>query len=154
MAKEFLSFSAAHFIAHKGSRELLHGHNYRLAVTLEGTLGPDGYVIDFGLVKRAARRLCAELDSRTLIPSRSDTLSVTEREHAVEITCEDGSRFVLPRTDVLMLPIVHSSVEELSRYLCERLSEELRTCASGEITAVEVSVAEGPGQAASYRVFP
>jgi 6-pyruvoyltetrahydropterin/6-carboxytetrahydropterin synthase len=154
VAKEFLSFSAAHFIAHKDSRELLHGHNYRLAVTVEGTLGPNGYVIDFGLVKQAARRLCNELDSRTLIPTRSDTLSVVERGQAVEITCDDGSHFVLPRTDVVMLPIVHSSVEELSRYLCERLSEELRSCASGDITAVEVSVAEGPGQDASYRLFP
>ena len=152
VAKEFLSFSAAHFIAHRGSRELLHGHNYRLAVTVDGALGPDGYVIDFGLVKRAARRICDELDSRTLIPTRSDTLSIVEREGEIEVTCEDGSRFLLPRKDVVLLPIVHTSVEELSRYLCERLGAELHTCASAELSAIEVSVGEAPGQAASYRL--
>jgi 6-pyruvoyl-tetrahydropterin synthase len=153
VAKESLSFSAAHFIAHQGSRELLHGHNYRLAVTVEGALGRDGYVIDFGLVKRAARRICDELDSRTLIPTCSGTLSVVEREGEVEVTCEDGSRFLLPRMDVVLLPIVHSSVEELSRYLCERLGGELHACASGELRAIEVSVAEAPGQTASYRLL-
>ena len=154
VTKESLSFSAAHFIAHHGSRELLHGHNYQLAITVEGALGRDGYVIDFGLVKRAARRICEELDSRTLIPGRSETLSVVDRGSEVEVTCEDGSRFLLPSSDVVLLPIVHSSVEELSRYVCERLSAELRACASGGVRSVEVSVAEAPGQAASYRLAP
>lgn len=152
VAKESLSFSAAHFIAHQGSRELLHGHNYNVAVTVEGDLGRDGYVIDFGIVKQAARRICEELDSRTLIPTRSDALSVVAGEDEVEVTCEDGARFLLPRTDVVLLPIVHSSVEELSQYVCGRLADELRACASGRIRAVEVSVAEAPGQAASCRV--
>jgi len=153
VAKESLGFSAAHFIAYRSSREALHGHNYGLTVTIEGTLGPNGYVIDFGIVKQAAKRICDELDERTLVPTRSDAVSVVERDGAVELTCEDGAQFVLPRTDVVLVPIVHSSVEELSRYVCERLSRELRACASGALTAVEVSVAEAPGQAASYRVL-
>lgn len=152
VTKEFLSFSAAHFIAYRGSRERLHGHNYTVGVTVEGELGRDGYVIDFGLVKRAAKRICDEFDERMLIPTGSDAISVVELDGAVEITCEDGARFLLPRTDVVLVPIAHSSVEELSRHVCERLAEQLRACASGGLRAVGVSVGEAPGQAASYRL--
>ena len=56
--KDYLKFSAAHFIAYKGFREPLHGHNYQVSVRVEGSLGADGYVLDFGVVKQAAKRIC------------------------------------------------------------------------------------------------
>ena len=118
---------------------------------MEGALGPDGYVIDFGLVKRIARRLCDELDERLLVPLKSNTMDIEERDGAVNLTCEDGTKFSVPRGDVVLLPITHTSAEEISRYLCERISEELRAAAAEVISTVEVSVAEAPGQAASYR---
>ena len=31
-------------------REPLHGHNYQVSVMLSGAVGPDGYVLDFGIV--------------------------------------------------------------------------------------------------------
>ena len=151
VAKEALKFSAAHFIAYRGFREALHGHNYAVTVTVEGALGTDGYVLDFGLVKRVAKRVCEELDERVLVPTQSETLTVVEAGGEVELTCEDGARFVLPSSDVVLMPIAHSSAEELSRYVCERVTKELRSQTSGSLTAVEVAVAEAPGQSASYR---
>jgi 6-pyruvoyltetrahydropterin/6-carboxytetrahydropterin synthase len=151
VAKDFLKFSAAHFMAYKGFREALHGHNYQVAVTVEGDLGSDGYVLDFGLVKRAAKRVCDELDEKMIVPVRSDCLTVVERGDAVELTYEDGARFVFPRADVCLLPIAHSSAEELSRYVLGRLRDELRPHAPRGLTTLEVAVAEAPGQAASYR---
>ena len=56
VTKDYLKFSAAHFIAYPGFRERLHGHNYRVSVALHGRLGPQGYVVDFGVVKKIARR--------------------------------------------------------------------------------------------------
>ncbi len=152
VAKESFKFAAAHFITYRGFREALHGHNYAVGVTVEGGLGSTGYVLDFGLVKQIAKRICEELDERVLIPTRSETLTVTERAGAVELDCEDGSRFVLPRADVVLLPVAHSSAEELARYLCERLTRELGASAAATLTAVEISVAEAPGQAAAYRM--
>jgi 6-pyruvoyltetrahydropterin/6-carboxytetrahydropterin synthase len=152
VAKESFKFAAAHFITYPGFREALHGHNYAVAVTVEGELGATGYVLDFGLVKQIARRLCEELDERVLVPVRSETLRIAERGGTVELDCEDGARFVLPRADVVLLPIAHSSAEELARYLCERLTGELGGSVAATLTAVEVSVAEAPGQAASYRM--
>src|SRR5439155_807712 len=66
VAKDYLKFAAAHFIAYPGFREPLHGHNYQVSVRVEADLGPDGYVLDFGLVKRVAKALCEELDERGL----------------------------------------------------------------------------------------
>jgi hypothetical protein len=51
-----------------------------------------------------------------------------------------------------MLPIVHSSAEELARYIWTELVAGLKARgASGEADVIEISVAEGPGQAAIYR---
>lgn len=59
-----MKFSCAHFIAYKGFRERLHGHNYTMSVCLIGRdkLGSDGYLIDFGDVKKVARALCKSLN--------------------------------------------------------------------------------------------
>jgi len=40
VAKDYLKFSAAHFIAYPGFREPLHGHNYQVSVRVDAELGP------------------------------------------------------------------------------------------------------------------
>ncbi|OEH79836.1 6-pyruvoyl tetrahydrobiopterin synthase [Cyclospora cayetanensis] len=52
------SFCCAHFVAYKGYRERLHGHNYQVSARLLGPLGVDGYVLDFTELKRAVREVC------------------------------------------------------------------------------------------------
>jgi 6-pyruvoyltetrahydropterin/6-carboxytetrahydropterin synthase len=150
VAKENLKFNAAHFIAYPGFRERLHGHNYRVTVRLEGDLGPDGYVIDFGLVKQATKRVCDALDEHTLLPVRSDCLRITEQGESVEVVYEDGSRFVFPRSDVMLLPIVHTSAEELARYVAGQVRAELLAVGARPWRRLEVSVAETSGQSATY----
>ena len=52
IVKEF-EFSAAHYLTkYHGKCEQLHGHNYRLAVTVTGALGQDDLVIDFVELKK------------------------------------------------------------------------------------------------------
>ena len=127
-------------------------HNYQVSVRVEADLGPDGYVLDFGLVKRVAKALCEELDERVLLPERSDCLVLTRTEDAVEVRTEAGHRFLFPAADVRLLPIAHSSAEELAAYLLARLREALRGAAGGRgLAALEVGVAEAPGQAAYCR---
>ena len=152
VAKDYLKFAAAHFIAYRGFREPLHGHNYQVSVKVEADLGPDGYVLDFGLVKRIAKALCEELDERVLLPERSDCLTVARHGDAVEVTTERGDRFRFPAADVRLLPIAHSSAEELAAYLLARLREALAAETGGRgLIGLEVGVAEAPGQAAYCR---
>lgn len=150
VTKDYLKFSAAHFIAYKGFREALHGHNYRVSIAAQGELGPQGYVVDFGVVKRIARRLCEGLDETMLIPERSDCLTVGEEDGVVIVRYEQDE-FRFPRGDVTLLPIVHTSVEELARYLTGELKRELAAEGVTGVTTVEVGVEESFGQAAYYR---
>ena len=149
--KDYLKFSAAHFIAYKGFREPLHGHNYQVSVAISGTVGPDGYVLDFGVVKDVTKEVCAELDERVLVPAASDCLTITRDGQSVVLVYEDGDRFVFPARDVVLLPIVHASAEELAAYVLGRLREGLKAHAVRGLTEIEVGVGEAPGQAAYCR---
>ena len=151
VAKENLKFSAAHFIAYPGFREPLHGHNYQVGIKVEGRLAGTGYVLDFGLIKKLTRQIVERLDEHTIIPSQSDCLEICQQNGQVSVACQ-GDYFVFPAADVALLPIMHSSAEELARFIWTELHRELiRRDALGDLSAMEVSVAEGPGQAAIYR---
>ena len=152
VSKDNFKFNAAHFMAYPGFRERLHGHNYRVAVRLEGELGTDGYVVDFGDIKRATRAICETLNERVIVPLQSDCIEIEREDGQVLMTCEDGSRFSVPEADCVLLPIAHSSAEELSAYICERLVDDLDALRQRSVAAIEVSVAEAPLQEARYRM--
>lgn len=150
VTKDYLKFSAAHFIAYKGFREALHGHNYRLSVEVEGDLGSQGYVLDFGVLKEIARDLCSQLNEKMLVPADSDCLQIEQRDGQCHLRYED-ERFSFPCSDVVLLPIVHTSAEELARYLAGELRRELRRRGVAGVRAIGVGVEETNGQAAFYR---
>jgi 6-pyruvoyl-tetrahydropterin synthase len=150
VTKDYLKFSAGHFIAYPGFRERLHGHNYRVSISVEGPLGAQGYVVDFGIVKRIARRLCGEIDEHVIIPAQSDCLTIREEPPSIIVHYE-GDEFRFPRADVVLLPLVHSSAEELAQYLAGALRAALASEGVTAITAVEVGVEESFGQAAYCR---
>jgi 6-pyruvoyltetrahydropterin/6-carboxytetrahydropterin synthase len=149
--KEYLKFSAAHFICYPGFREALHGHNYQVSVRIEGDLGSDGYVLDFGRVKAVVREICAELDEKVILPSKSECLRVAEKDATVIAVYEDDSTFSFPRADVVLLPIAHSSAEELAHYLLGRVREAMPDLVERGAAMLEVGVAEAPGQVAYCR---
>jgi 6-pyruvoyltetrahydropterin/6-carboxytetrahydropterin synthase len=150
VTKDYLKFSAAHFIAYKGFREALHGHNYRLSVDVEGDLGDQGYVLDFGVVKDIARNLCKGLNEKILIPAQSDCMDIEERDGQCHVRYEDD-RFSFPMKDVVLVPIVHTSAEELARYLVGELRRALQQKGVARLRAIQVGVEETTGQAAFYR---
>jgi 6-pyruvoyl-tetrahydropterin synthase len=151
VAKENLKFSAAHFIAYPGFREPLHGHNYQVGVRVEGRLSPTGYVLDFGLVKRLSKEIVDRLDERTLVPAESDCLQIALLDSGQLRICYGTEEFRLPASDVCLLPIAHSSAEELARFIWNELCDALEAQrVLHDVIALEVSVAEAPGQAAIY----
>lgn len=58
------SFAAGHSLReYKGKCENVHGHNYRIQVTVEGrALNRIGLLVDFVDLKRAVRATCERLD--------------------------------------------------------------------------------------------
>jgi 6-pyruvoyltetrahydropterin/6-carboxytetrahydropterin synthase len=109
-------------------------------------------VLDFGLVKKLALELCEELDERVLVPEHSDCLRLHVTATDVEVVTERAETFRFPAVDVRLLPVRHSSAEEIAAYLLERLRAALAATAPGRgIVALEVGVAEAPGQTAYCR---
>jgi dihydroneopterin triphosphate aldolase (PTPS-III) / 6-pyruvoyltetrahydropterin synthase len=152
VSKESFKFNAAHFIAYPGYRERLHGHNYRVSVRMEGPVGDDGYVVDFGDIKRATREVCASLNERVIVPMRSNVLRIDAAGDEVHMTCEDGTRFSFPIADCVLLDIAHSSAEELAEFLGAKLKAALPILGERGVRVLEVGVAEAPGQEARFRI--
>ena len=97
VGKEDFKFNAAHFVAFEGYRERLHGHNYAVSVRLTGRVCRDGYVVDFGDVKKYTRGICKELNEHFICPTASDVLQITSKDEQVVIECPDGAYFSFPR---------------------------------------------------------
>ena len=145
-----LKFAAAHMATFAGQVEPLHGHNYAVIVECEGPLTDDAWVIDFGVVKRAMRELCDELDHKFLLQQPSPLLAVVEHAEHWELVAEGRRRYVFPRQDVSALPIRNSTAEEIARYLHGRLCAILRERGVTSLELVTVGVEEAPGQAGWY----
>lgn len=100
---------------------------------MKGDLGGDGYVMNFTDLKKTMKQLCTELDHKVIIPILSDVLVIIQGEINIDVSCEDGSKFVyeimkfiifrFPKGDCVCVPIIHSSVEELGKYLTHKLIE-------------------------------
>mmetsp|Transcript_5186 Transcript_5186/g.6688 ORF Transcript_5186/g.6688 Transcript_5186/m.6688 type:complete len:254 (-) Transcript_5186:3-764(-) len=164
VSKDTFKFNAAHFVAYPGFRERLHGHNYRLAVRLLGSrqIGQDGYVIDFGEVKQVTKQICKELNEYFICPMYSPVLKITElqgegeddNQESVKLVCEDGATFLFPKSDCAMLPIAHSTAEELAIYCWGKILIELDATYLSKrgIHTMEVTCAEAVGQEAVFRM--
>lgn len=158
VSKDTFKFNAAHFVAFRGFRERLHGHNYQVGVRLLGkrTLGADGYVIDYGNIKAVCKTVCKKLNEHFLCPTFSDVLNIQEElgnPQNIRIECEDGSVFSFPKQDCAMLPIVHATTEEMAIYLWSEILKGLNSeyLLQRGIHSMEITVAEAPGQQATFR---
>ena len=147
--KDYTGFSAAHFLTFNAAKcARLHGHNYRAAVSIEGTANDDGYVIDFAELKRLVTALCGDLDHRVLLPA-NPLVDIVERNGVTEVAFA-AKHYLFPSDEVLRLPVPNTTAECLARWMAERLAADLTT-GRGRVLAVEVEVEESAGQSASYR---
>ncbi len=149
LAKEQFVFSAAHFITFNGDIcEPLHGHNYRVAVEVEGPLDENHYVLDFIAVRDAVTAIAGRLDHRVLLPTEHPQIRVVADDREVTATFQER-RWVFPLSDCVLLPLANTTAELLARWIGERLLASLSAYAPG---AVEVSVDECDGQVGVCRL--
>ena len=152
LGKEDMKFSSAHFTLFEHAIERLHGHNYRVSLTLGAPALRRGLLLDFGVVKQEARRLCAELDEALLVPASCDEIAIREQDGEIELLCR-GKRYLLPASDCRLLPISNASCECLAEYFCRTLLGRLRPALSAAgVTSLAVTVEESPGQSGRCRL--
>jgi 6-pyruvoyltetrahydropterin/6-carboxytetrahydropterin synthase len=151
VAKDYFNFASAHFLIFaNGRREPLHGHNYQVSVAVEGELDRAGVVLDFITFKPLIKQVCDALDHRTLIQSNSSAIQVRQRAKEIAII-HKKQRLVLPRRDVILLPIANTSTELLAEYIAGQIRRKVRQNFSATIGYMEVTVEEARGQRGIFR---
>ena len=152
IAREQYKFSCAHMtVFPDGTKERLHGHNYTIAVALDvdDIRLSTGAMIPFAPIKAALVELCAAWKEYVLVAEQNPHLQIV-REDTAEIEFKlCGQRYVLPRGDVLMLPIDNISVEALAAHVAAILKSKIAVLAAPHVRALEVTIEESPGQGAS-----
>ena len=149
--KEYFNFASSHFLIFKdGTREPLHGHNYR--VSLKGNaLDLDGdMVFDFLDIKPIVREVCDSLDHKLMLPGENADLKIIDDEQNFIVHTPDKSRFSFPKSDVLILPIKNTSAERLAIYLAHEIKDLVFKRFKFRFKSLEIEVEETPGQCAIY----
>lgn len=145
MSKDYLVFSAGHFITYEGGIcERLHGHNYRVRATVHGQLDENQYVLDFIILRDVLKAIVDDLDHHMLLPAEHPLIQVQETDQEVEVRFEDR-RWIFPRNNCLLLPIPNTTSEMLARYIGRRLlaSIEDRTGIRPGLVRIEIDECEG-----------
>lgn len=117
------SFAAAHALrGYRGKCENLHGHNYRVQVTLEGeTLDETGLLVDFAELKKMLHDVIERLDHRNL-------------------------------NEVPPFDAVNPSAENMARYVYDELRRRLeQTGRDVRVRVARVRIWETETSAAAYR---
>ncbi len=151
--KEALKFSAAHMtVFADGTKENLHGHNYRSVLHIKMGNFSLNEMLPFSDLKKFMREICQEWDEKILLPERCEFLKVLSKEgpsYELEVC---GKRYVFPKDEVVFLPVDTVTTESLARVYCERFVSRLTKAdiARAGIRSVEISIEEMMGQGASY----
>lgn len=147
VTKDSLVFSAAHFITFNGNIcERLHGHNWRVAVEVDGALDDNRYVFDFIALRDALGHIVAELDHRMLLPLHHPQILVTVGERDVEARFEDR-RWVFPIDDCRLLPVANTTAECLAEWIGRQLRQNLAAHPGAKgLERLRVDVEENFGQ--------
>jgi 6-pyruvoyltetrahydropterin/6-carboxytetrahydropterin synthase len=143
---EGLGFSAAHFIIGHKKCEHLHGHNWRVGVTVEGEPDERGLVVDFLELKRLLRQLCDGYDHRLLMPTKNPAVERLSEGDNVRLSIH-GREFEFPTEDVVWLSAVNTTVEELARVIADEVVKNLS--AYPNVVRIKVLVEESPGESAT-----
>jgi 6-pyruvoyltetrahydropterin/6-carboxytetrahydropterin synthase len=150
VTKDYLVFCSGHFISYEGDKcERLHGHNYRTAVEVEGSLDNNHYVFDFIALKHRTREITNELDHRMMLPTRNPFITVEAGPRSIHVKYRDRE-WLFPRDDCVLLPIENTTAELLARYIGQRLLEALHKQHSYRPAVLRVEVEENIGQSATF----
>jgi len=125
VTKDHLVFSAAHFITFNGNIcERLHGHNWRVAVEVDGPLDENHYVFDFIALRDATQSIVNQLDHHMLLATRHPQITLHETPQEVEVRFEKR-RWVFPHEDCVLLPIENTTAERIAWWIARELQSRL-----------------------------
>lgn len=144
-----LLFSAAHFLVlPEGTREPIHGHDYRMTVAASGPTGSGGAAE--ATLMDAARRAIADLEHKVLVAGRPGIGTVEVDGDRVRTVLPQGI-LDLPAFDCTVLDIPNSATEALAGVIAARLAADAAVRRAGT-RAVRVTLLEGVDASATVEV--
>ncbi len=147
VTKDSLVFSSGHFITFNGNHcERIHGHNYRVAVEVEGPLDANSYVFDFIALRDQTQAIVNELDHRMLLPTQSP-LILLEDDGPNILARYQNRRWSFPREECVLLPVPNTTAELLATYIADRLRSAWTSLGLTLPSVMRVEVEESFGQA-------
>lgn len=147
--RQRLKFAAAHMATFADSIEALHGHNYAVSIEVEGDLQAEGWVTDFGVLKRIGREICDRLDHHFLLQTDGDRIAARCDGEVWELRF-GAKRYEFPADDVLPLPIANSTAELIAEWFWSEVHAGLSSAGINSIRLITIGVEEAPGQAGWY----
>lgn len=153
VSKDYLVFASAHFITFRGHQcESLHGHNYRVGVSVTGSVDAEClFVLDFSVLKRVVRTLVDRIDHKVLLPTENPKLAYRHEGDMVHVDYFGKPTYVFPAGDCALLPIQNSTAEMLAQYIALGVRDALAAEGFTHLTGLELEVEESFGQSATYR---
>ena len=147
--KEENNFSAGHFtIFSATNREDLHGHNYYVSLALTVMIDDNGLAFDYRVYKRKLQALCKLLDRRFLLPGQSKYMRL-EDTGDMWIGHYGDEKIPFLKRDVVVLPVTNVTIEELSHWFLQKLTENQTEIEQHAIYGITVKVYNSPGQSAA-----
>lgn len=144
-------FSAGHFITLTDTLcEPVHGHNWTVAVDVDGPLDSHGMVVDFIALRDMLSDVLRALDHHMLLPTRNRLLQVDRAigpggNEEIEIRFENR-RWVFPADECTLLPVVNTTAELLAEWIGHQLSQRLAAVGKPLAGRLRVEVDECLGQ--------
>ena len=110
-----------------------------------------GVLLDFIAFKPLVKQVCDELDHRTLIQRESPLLRIRRDRKGIQVLYKE-QRIILPRRDVILLPLANTSTELLAEYIANKIRQRTRRkFPRAKLRLIEVSVEEARGQRGFFR---
>ena len=115
------TFSSGHALrGYRGKCENVHGHNYRVRITVEGPqLDSIGLLVDFTLIKQVMREIMGRLDHQFI-------------------------------NDLEPFRTVNPSAENLAKYFYDQSNARLKSITNGRVRVKDVTVFETENTTAKY----
>lgn len=141
--RDELKFSAGHLMTLSSTvRESLHGHDYQIGVVFRTRVGENGLAFDLREYRQHLQALCDTLDYHFILPARSPHLRLEENgEHLIVHFANETFSFL--KKDAVVLPIVNVTLEELSWWVLQQLTQQPDLLKQKGIAAITVKVFNG-----------
>jgi 6-pyruvoyltetrahydropterin/6-carboxytetrahydropterin synthase len=97
-------------------------------------------------LKQLLRQLCDGYDHRLLMPTKNPTVERLSEGENVRLLIH-GREFEFPAEDLVWLPAVNTTVEELARVIADEVVKNLS--AYPNVERIKVLVEESPGESAT-----